>query len=100
MTRSEMALWPQPAQSVVLLPRYDWSSRPIRFSFFPGGGAVMVMVDSFGLRATGCGRLSGIPRRRLALGSARGLATHRGAFLRKDGVGDAARVDRQAVIVQ
>ena len=45
MTRSEMALWPHPAQSVVLLPRYDWSSRPIRFSFFPGGGAVIVISD-------------------------------------------------------
>src|SRR5579871_7062598 len=34
--RSEMALWPQPAQSVVLPPLYSITVRPIRFVFGPG----------------------------------------------------------------
>src|SRR3954468_17423676 len=31
MMRSEMALWPQPAQSVVLPPLYSITERPMRF---------------------------------------------------------------------
>ena len=45
MMRSEIALWPQPAHSVVLPPRYGCISRPMRLIFLPGSGvAVVVMV--------------------------------------------------------
>ena len=42
--RSEIALWPQPAQSVVLPPRYTASSRLIRLTFFAAAGAAAVGV--------------------------------------------------------
>ena len=42
--RSEMALWPQPAQSVVLPPRYSSTGRPIRLTLGPGV-AVAVAMD-------------------------------------------------------
>ena len=44
MMRSEIALWPQPAHSVVLPPRYGCTSRPMRLIFLPGSGVVVVVV--------------------------------------------------------
>ena len=44
MMRSEIALWPQPAHSVVLPPRYGCISRPMRFVFFAGSGVVVAMM--------------------------------------------------------
>src|SRR6516165_1132537 len=71
MIRSVIALWPQPAQSVVLLPLYAATSRPMRFTFGGGAGGTAVVVAML---------LSNL--------------------LGDDGVGDAAGVDGQAVIVQ
>src|SRR5580704_7314087 len=42
--RSEMALWPHPAQSVVFPPLYSRTERPIRLVFGAGGGAVGVVA--------------------------------------------------------
>src|SRR5687767_5350788 len=47
MMRSVIALWPHPAQSVVLPPRYATGSSPMRLTFFPGAGCcVGVDMDS------------------------------------------------------
>src|SRR5687768_5309251 len=46
MMRSEIALCPQPAHSVVLPPRYGCISRPMRFTFLRGSGVVMA-IDLF-----------------------------------------------------
>src|SRR4029077_16128405 len=43
MMRSEIALWPQPAQSVVLPPRESRTVRPMRL-FLGGGVGVLVVV--------------------------------------------------------
>src|SRR5581483_4805263 len=80
--RSEMALWPQPAHSVVLPPLYAWSSSPIRLTL---SGVAMVR------------RLLS-PRHSRA--DARALPRHLEPFLRQHLVGDAAGVDRQPVVVQ
>ena len=45
MIRSEIALWPHPAHSVVLPPRYGCTSRPMRLTFLPGSG--VDVVDMF-----------------------------------------------------
>src|SRR5579862_4285877 len=48
MMRSEMALWPHPAQSVVLLPLYEDTSRLMRLTFFVAIGvssAIRFYVD-------------------------------------------------------
>src|SRR5829696_812034 len=44
MMRSEIALCPQPAQSVVLPPRYGAISRPMRLIFLPGCGVAVVVM--------------------------------------------------------
>src|SRR5882724_7128903 len=51
MMRSEMALWPQPAQSVVLPPLYSMTVKPMRFVFGAGacGGGVVVVAMLFAL---------------------------------------------------
>src|SRR6201999_174699 len=63
--RSEMALWPHPAQSVVLPPLYSITVRPRRLVFGAGGSVGTVVVVAIALAA----------------------------LLRDDFVGDAARVD-------
>src|SRR6478752_2378360 len=45
MMRSEIALCPHPAHSVVLPPRYWDTSRPMRFSFFPGADPAGVVIS-------------------------------------------------------
>src|SRR3954469_8286214 len=45
--RSEIALWPHPAQSVVLPPRYGCISSPIRFVFFGGVGSAVSISPLF-----------------------------------------------------
>src|ERR1700722_14934592 len=53
--RSEIALWPQPAHSVVLPPLYSRTLRPMRFVFGPGadvGSAVGGGTMLFGLHAS------------------------------------------------
>src|SRR5687768_13912062 len=62
MSRSEMALCPQPAHNVVLPPRYDASSRPMRLTFLPGAGVgavvliyVVLYKEGFRLRTSGFG---------------------------------------------
>src|SRR6185295_19341930 len=52
MMRSEIALCPHPAQSVVLLPRYEPTSRLIRFVRLPGVG-VSVLMSFSGFRVLG-----------------------------------------------
>src|SRR6187551_1150981 len=54
MMRSVIALWPQPAHSVVLPPRYGCSSSPMRFFFLPESGVVGVV--SMSVRLFGGGR--------------------------------------------
>src|SRR5258705_7185123 len=92
MMRSEIALCPHPAHSVVLPPRYCDSSRPIRFSFFPGAGADPAGVVIV-LLSTNAGRM----RRSVQLC---GRVGNGQAFLRENRVGHAPRVDRQAVVGQ
>src|SRR3984957_4809965 len=70
--RSEMALWPQPAHSVVLPPLYSRTLRPMRLVFGPGaegGSAVGVVTMLFALHAA-------------------------------EFVGDGARIERQSVEVR
>src|SRR5579859_297744 len=45
--RSVIALCPQPAQSVVLFPRYSPISSPTRFNFFGGDGGADVVAMLF-----------------------------------------------------
>src|SRR6266850_3405414 len=46
MMRSVIALWPQPAQSVVLAPRYAVDSSPMMLTFLPdGGGGATAPLD-------------------------------------------------------
>src|SRR6516162_1013143 len=71
MIRSVIALWPQPAQSVVLLPLYATTSRPMRLTFCGGAGGTAVVV-----------------------------AMLPSCLLADDGFGHAASVDGQAVIMQ
>ena len=52
MMRSEIALWPQPAHSVVLPPRYGCISRPMRFIFLPGPASRSVVA--IGYSRSGC----------------------------------------------
>src|ERR1043166_984776 len=47
MMRSEIALWPQPAQSVVLPPLYSRTGKPMRFVLGAGGGGVVVVAILF-----------------------------------------------------
>src|SRR5689334_7706942 len=77
MMRSEMALWPQPAQSVVLPPRYNVCSRPIRLVFFGESGMATDIVLF-------------IPHERRRR---RGLR-RRDPFLREDFVCDRTGIDR------
>src|SRR5689334_18848293 len=76
MMRSEIALWPQPAQRVVLPPLYSMTVRPMRLVFGALAGVVAILL----LRVP-CGR------KRAA------------RFHRHQLVGDTARVERQAVDV-
>jgi hypothetical protein len=77
--RSEIALWPQPAHSVVFPPLYDCGSRPIRLT---------LCVDMTSLPAQHRGG---------ALGR---LPSHLVPFARQHRIGHAARVDGQPVVVQ
>src|SRR5258708_2545523 len=90
MMRSVIALWPQPAHSVVLPPRYGCISRPMRFFFLPVSGDV------------GVGSM--VLFRGVCLDGARGGRDGRGRrllpFLHEDVVGQRACVDGQAVVVQ
>src|ERR1700685_4678670 len=72
MMRSEMALWPQPAHSVVLPPLYSRTLRPMRLVFGPGA----------------------------ELGSAVGVVTMLFALHAAEFVGDGARIERQSVEVR
>src|SRR6266567_5036926 len=92
ITRSEMALCPQPAHSVVLPPRYGAISSPRRF--------FLASIRSFP---------SGSPRGpRLVLSHHRHNRGGHGvtcrprlaAFLNQDFVGHRSRVDRQAVVMK
>ena len=56
--RSEIALWPQPAHSVLLPPRYAASSRPMRFTFFAGPGAGVAGVAMVSFRS--CARIASV----------------------------------------
>src|SRR5208282_2164100 len=48
MMRSEIALWPQPAQSVVFPPLYSITVRPMRFVFGPAEpGSATGVVDIY-----------------------------------------------------
>src|SRR6188768_3114320 len=89
MIRSEIALCPQPAHSVVLPPRYGAISRPMRLIFLPGSGVAVVVIRTLAAR-------SAIGRRHQGVGVTRALQT----FLLLDGVGHRAGVDRQAAVVQ
>ena len=46
MIRSEMALWPHPAHSVVFVPRYSFVSSPMRLTFLRGFNGVTVATVS------------------------------------------------------
>ena len=89
MIRSEIALCPQPAHSVVLPPRYGAISRPMRLIFLPGSGVAVVVIRTLAARLA-------IGRRHQRVGVMRALQT----FLLLDGVGHRAGVDRQAAVVQ
>src|SRR5690242_1655326 len=80
MMRSEMALWPQPAQSVVLPPRYGCSSRPILF--------VLTSAILFPTHGNALGHFGLARRCRLE------------SFLHENVVRNRPRVDRQPVVVQ
>src|SRR3954471_16375504 len=100
MMRSEIALCPHPAHSVVLPPRYSVCSSPIRFIFLGGSGVTTDIQSSF------------IPARRapppLGPRALFRVSDERGGharllidtLLRENFVGDRSRVDWQSVVVQ
>src|SRR6516162_1771843 len=82
-----MALWPQPGQSVVLLPSYSALVRPRRFVGWPAGAVVLTLRF-----------LPAIGRN-----ESPGDSLHhplRDALVRQHAADDRAGVERQAVVVE
>src|SRR5205814_8099035 len=95
MMRSEIALWPHPAHSVVLPPRYGGTSRPIRLILvvciyhLPAGGLRSLGPQALFPSSGQCRRYSRARRGTLLL-----------TFLNQDLVRDRPRVDRKSIEVK